>query len=178
MIWRKKREMKDSGAASHPTVEGNVAKAGLATGAHPSELAASRGALGDAPRNSDQIATGVVHTEPNFQSVSEAQASQRRYAIPRAYRVWGRLVSARPVCVRGEMVDGEIISPIVTVLPGGCVRANTQANTVQVAGIVEGAVNARLVDVDSLGELRGAVNATQLRVLPGAKLAGAVLKVG
>jgi cytoskeletal protein CcmA (bactofilin family) len=76
------------------------------------------------------------------------------------------------------MAEGELVSRLVTVLPGGSVRAATNADTVQVAGVVEGDIHARLVDVSSLGELKGAVSAAQIRVLPGATLAGAALKIG
>jgi cytoskeletal protein CcmA (bactofilin family) len=76
------------------------------------------------------------------------------------------------------VVEGELISQLVTVLPGGVVRADTRADTVQVAGVVEGEIRARVVDVSSLGELKGVVNAAQVRVLPGAKLVGAELNIG
>jgi cytoskeletal protein CcmA (bactofilin family) len=174
MIWRKKRESTDSATASHPTAESGQVQAGAGT----SEEVAGRVANGNSPSNSDRLTANSVRSQQDFQPTPGVYASQRKYAIPRSYRVWGRVVSSRPIHIQGEVVEGELVSQMVCVLPGGAVRAKTQADTVQVAGVVEGDIQARLVDVASLGELRGAVTASELRVLPGAKLSGANLAIG
>jgi cytoskeletal protein CcmA (bactofilin family) len=175
MIWKRKRgavETTDGAAARKAgpdEVNSDALEPGAVTGA----------ALGRAnPINSDKLLSSGGRLELGFKPLPEAVATTRKYSIPRAYRVSGRLVSARPISVQGDVSGGELSAQVVSVMPGGRVGARTKAETVQVAGLVSGDIRAKaLVDVSSIGELTGSVEAPQVRVLPGAKLVGASLKV-
>jgi hypothetical protein len=174
MVWRRKRAAPDitEGAAAKQA-ESSVANSDAHT-------VSNRGApRTETPVNSDKVLKTDGRLELGFEPLPAGYTMQRRYTVPRSYRISGSIVSGRPVSVSGEIVEGQLSAQVVTVMPGGRVGSQIRAGTVQVAGAVSGDIRAKgLVDVSSMGEITGLIETPQLRAVPGAKLSGASLKVG
>ena len=121
-----------------------------------------------------QSETGAVRSVlPDLSGVGRA------YVVPSSYRVTGSIISARPVVVRGEVVDGAIDACVVSVPAGGRLAVPTMVSSVYIEGLVESDVSASVeVAVGSHATVRGSLNAPAIRVEPGAQLANAVLCVG
>jgi len=89
------------------------------------------------------------------------------------------MISARPVVVQGEVVDGAIDAAVVSVPLGGRLAVPTKASSVYVDGLVDSDVSASVeIAVGAQATVRGSLNAPVIRVESGAQLANAVLFVG
>ena len=116
---------------------------------------------------------------PTASSLLAQSSGHRGYVIPKSYRITGRILTDRPVLVEGELSDGTLQSPSVTVLPGGVLRAPTKTNSLTVFGRADAAVEATsFVNVMPGGQLSGRVQTPALKAEPGSVLTEANLVVG
>lgn len=134
--------------------------------------------------NEDQ-ALGFLEREefnlwPEAQRAPGDKPGLKAYVVPRGYRVTGELFSRyRRVIIEGELASGRLEGQVVRVARGGVVRADLDVDVLQVAGLVDAPVCAKLgVQVSSSGELSGRVKAPNVGVASGAKLSELEVEVG
>lgn len=108
-----------------------------------------------------------------------ANHPQGAYVIPKAYKVFGTVVTSRPVVVEGELQGPALVAPTVHVGTAGRLNIPTQAAIVTVSGSVEGPLSAReYVEVRKGGAIKADVEAGGLSILPGGVVSGARLAIG
>jgi cytoskeletal protein CcmA (bactofilin family) len=129
---------------------------------------------GEKPR--DTMPAAVAPAKPVQASVqpigtSEAPKSIGVSVISKALRITGQLESTEDIRIDGE-VDGDIHGVSVTVGPGAKVKGSVYGQTVELAGTIEGKIEAKKVVLTSTAHMAGDVIHQDIRIESGAYIDG------
>jgi len=129
---------------------------------------------GEKPR--DATPAAVAPAKPVQASVqpigmAEAPKSVGVSVISKALRITGQLESTEDIRIDGE-VDGDIHGVSVTVGPGAKVKGSVYGSTVELAGTIEGKIEAKKVVLTSTAHMAGDVIHQDIRIESGAYIDG------
>ncbi len=130
---------------------------------------------GEKPR--DGTPTTVAPVKPVQASVqpigaaAEAPKTGGVSVISKALRITGQLESTEDIRIDGE-VDGDIHGVSVTVGPGAKVKGSVYGQTVELAGTIEGKIEAKKVVLTSTAHMAGDVIHQDIRIESGAYIDG------
>ena len=129
---------------------------------------------GEKPR--DATPAAVAPAKPVQASVqpmgmAEAPKSVGVSVISKALRITGQLESTEDIRINGE-VDGDIHGVSVTVGPGAKVKGSVYGSTVELAGTIEGKIEAKKVVLTSTAHMAGDVIHQDIRIESGAYIDG------
>jgi cytoskeletal protein CcmA (bactofilin family) len=129
---------------------------------------------GEKPRDATPVA--VASAKPVQASVqpigtTEAPKSIGVSVISKALRITGQLESTEDIRIDGE-VDGDIHGVSVTVGPGAKVKGSVYGQTVELAGTIEGKIEAKKVVLTSTAHMAGDVIHQDIRIESGAYIDG------
>jgi cytoskeletal protein CcmA (bactofilin family) len=180
MVWKKKKQPSVAPVSSEYDREGGAMQREPAGAMERSpraggEAVGSLTTAGLTARNLDSTRSEWEVNEPGFSLPVHHRTSHRPYIIPRNYRISGAISSERQVLVCGEFAQGVLEAPTLTVAPGGLVKGQVIAASVQVAGTVDASVRALAsVEVSGGGRVTGELQAPAMKVWPGAILQAAI----
>lgn len=187
MIWKRKALKGEGAALTGAETKDQAARADVGVVAEervdtvPAHWAGvnQKGGGSFTPSNVDEFMGRGAGPGLPFAPLPLSQTLSRSYRVPRSYRIKGDILSTRPVEVLGDLEGQKLVAGLVTVLPGGVLRGDSYVDVLRVAGAVSGEVRAKsLVDVVTQGEVTGTLVTPSVRILPGARVAGAKLSVG
>jgi cytoskeletal protein CcmA (bactofilin family) len=130
---------------------------------------------GEKPRDAAPV-TAAAPAKPVQASVqpmgsTEAPKSPGVSVISKALRITGQLESTEDIRIDGE-VDGDIHGVSVTVGPGAKVKGSVYGQTVELAGTIEGKIEAKKVVLTSTAHMAGDVIHQDIRIESGAYIDG------
>jgi cytoskeletal protein CcmA (bactofilin family) len=132
---------------------------------------------GDKPRDAAAPAPAAAPAKPAqagvqpIGSVADAPKSTGVSVISKALRITGQLESTEDIRIDGE-VDGDIHGVSVTVGPGAKVKGSVYGQTVELAGTIEGKIEAKKVVLTSTAHMAGDVIHQDIRIESGAYIDG------
>ena len=129
---------------------------------------------GEKPRDAAPVT--AAPTKPVQASVQtlgavDAPKSTGVSVISKALRITGQLESTEDIRIDGE-VDGDIHGVSVTVGPGAKVKGSVYGQTVELAGTIEGKIEAKKVVLTSSAHMAGDVIHQDIRIESGAYIDG------
>ena len=130
---------------------------------------------GEKPRDATPV-TATAPVKPVQASVqpmntAEAPKTTGVSVISKALRITGQLESTEDIRIDGE-VDGDIHGVSVTVGPGAKVKGSVYGQTVELAGTIEGKIEAKRVVLTSTAHMAGDVIHQDIRIESGAYIDG------
>ena len=130
---------------------------------------------GEKPRDVAPV-TAAAPVKPVQASVQpmntvDAPKSTGVSVISKALRITGQLESTEDIRIDGE-VDGDIHGVSVTVGPGAKVKGSVYGQTVELAGTIEGKIEAKKVVLTSTAHMAGDVIHHDIRIESGAYIDG------
>lgn len=129
---------------------------------------------GDKPRDAAPVtAAPVKPAQASVQpmGVAETPKSMGVSVISKALRITGQLESTEDIRIDGE-VDGDIHGVSVTVGPGAKVKGSVYGQTVELAGTIEGKIEAKRVVLTSTAHMAGDVIHQDIKIESGAYIDG------
>jgi len=129
---------------------------------------------GEKPRDAAPVtAAPVKPVQAGVQPIGavDAPKSMGVSVISKALRITGQLESTEDIRIDGE-VDGDIHGVSVTVGPGAKVKGSVYGQTVELAGTIEGKIEAKKVVLTSTAHMAGDVIHQDIRIESGAYIDG------
>jgi cytoskeletal protein CcmA (bactofilin family) len=129
---------------------------------------------GEKPRDAAPVtAAPAKPAQASVQPMGTAEApkSVGVSVISKALRITGQLESTEDIRIDGE-VDGDIHGVSVTVGPGAKVKGSVYGQTVELAGTIEGKIEAKKVVLTSTAHMAGDVIHQDIRIESGAYIDG------
>jgi cytoskeletal protein CcmA (bactofilin family) len=129
----------------------------------------------DKPRDAapvNAVAAPVKPAQPSVQTIADATPKSTGVSvISKALRITGQLESTEDIRIDGE-VDGDIHGVSVTVGSGAKVKGSVYGQTVELAGTIEGKIEAKKVILTSTAHMAGDVIHQDIRIESGAYIDG------
>lgn len=122
-----------------------------------------------APATAAPVKPAQASVQP--MGMAEAPKSGGVSVISKALRITGQLESTEDIRIDGE-VDGDIHGVSVTVGPGAKVKGSVYGQTVELAGTIEGKIEAKKVVLTSTAHMAGDVIHQDIRIESGAYIDG------
>lgn len=129
---------------------------------------------GEKPRDVAPVTTAPVKpAQTNVQPISDGAQTKSTgvSVISKALRITGQLESTEDIRIDGE-VDGDIHGVSVTVGAGAKVKGSVYGQTVELAGTIEGKIEAKKVVLTSTAHMAGDVIHQDIRIESGAYIDG------
>jgi cytoskeletal protein CcmA (bactofilin family) len=128
---------------------------------------------GEKPRETAPAAAPVKPAQAGAQPVSAAETPKSTgvSVISKALRITGQLESTEDIRIDGE-VDGDIHGVSVTVGAGAKVKGSVYGQTVELAGTIEGKIEAKKVVLTSTAHMAGDVIHQDIKIESGAYIDG------
>ena len=130
---------------------------------------------GEKPRDATPVTAAApakpVQASVQPMSTHEAPKTAGVSVISKALRITGQLESTEDIRIDGE-VDGDIHGVSVTVGPGAKVKGSVYGQTVELAGTIEGKIEAKKVVLTSTAHMAGDVIHQDIRIESGAYIDG------
>ena len=129
---------------------------------------------GEKPRDAAPVnaATPAKPAQASVQAISDPTPKSTGVSvISKALRITGQLESTEDIRIDGE-VDGDIHGVSVTVGPGAKVKGSVYGQTVELAGTIEGKIEAKKVVLTSTAHMSGDVIHQDIRIESGAYIDG------
>ena len=131
---------------------------------------------GDKPREftpAPVTAAAAKPATPSVQPVADAGVSKNSgpSVISKALKITGQLESSEDIRIDGE-VDGDIHGVSVTVGAGAKVKGSVYGQTVELAGTIEGKIEAKKVILTGTAHMTGDVIHQDIRIESGAYIDG------
>ena len=139
---------------------------GAAVGDKPGDAPASVAA---APKPAQPVIQPVVQPAPEPAAVRSGNAGPS--VISKALKITGQLESTEDIRIDGE-VEGDIHGVSVTVGNGAKVKGSVYGQTVELAGTIEGKIEAKKVILTSTAHMSGDVIHQDIRIESGAYIDG------